>query len=160
MKKILPSVARRLVLTSFLIYVFGVLEVTLLSRVPRPLGTIRPNLIPFWSIYDEIYFTFSWRIQNWGYSGFMIMVRHLGGNLILLAPLGLYLPLFLKGINTPGKMALAGFLASLAIETTQLLTGRGQFNVDDLFLNTLGAWLGYLLFFRSSLFKAVIWLVK
>lgn len=38
-----------------------------------------------------------------------------------------------------------GFLTSLEIEVLQLLTGRGCFQVDDIWTNTLGALLGALL---------------
>ena len=43
------------------------------------------------------------------------------------------------------KAILTGFLTSLAIELCQLPLGRGS-DVDDLILNTLGAFLGYLIF--------------
>ena len=56
-----------------------------------------------------------------------------------------------------------GFAISLSIECTQLMydlvTGyayRG-FNVDDLMMNTLGVFIGYLLY---SIFKLVIWLLR
>jgi glycopeptide antibiotics resistance protein len=41
---------------------------------------------------------------------------------------------------------IAGFLVSLGYETTQLLTGLGVFDVDDLILNTAGSFVGFLLF--------------
>ena len=43
-------------------------------------------------------------------------------------------------------MVLLGFSVSLAVETIQLVTRVGIFDVDDLMLNTLGAALGYLVF--------------
>ena len=42
-------------------------------------------------------------------------------------------------------LALGGF-TSLLIETLQLLTGRGFFQIDDILTNTLGAAAGFLLF--------------
>ena len=41
---------------------------------------------------------------------------------------------------------LSGFGLSLVVETIQLITKVGCFDVDDLILNTLGAALGYLAF--------------
>jgi glycopeptide antibiotics resistance protein len=40
------------------------------------------------------------------------------------------------------KILIAGFLISLGYETMQLLTGLGVFDVDDLILNTAGAFVG------------------
>jgi len=50
----------------------------------------------------------------------------------------------------------SGFVCSLAIEIFQAITGRGLFDVDDLFANTLGAIFGYGLYMalRSVFVKA------
>ena len=42
------------------------------------------------------------------------------------------------------SVTLMTFLFSLFIETAQLLTKVGAFDVDDLFLNTVGGFLGYI----------------
>ena len=64
-------------------------------------------------------------------------------NIALFVPLGVLLPLlwkpFRKWYAAPG----AGFGVSLLIELTQLFTGSGMCDVDDLFTNTLGAMLGW-----------------
>lgn len=46
------------------------------------------------------------------------------------------------------------FISSMLIELTQLISARGYFELDDILLNTLGAWAGYLIFalFYYSLF--------
>ena len=41
---------------------------------------------------------------------------------------------------------LAIIFLSLAFETTQLLTGLGVFDVDDIILNTSGGALGYIIY--------------
>ena len=38
------------------------------------------------------------------------------------------------------------FITSMLIELTQLITARGFFELDDILLNTAGAWAGYLVF--------------
>ena len=43
-----------------------------------------------------------------------------------------------------------GFLLSLSVEAVQLVTKVGCFDVDDLFLNTLGVIIGYLLYYISK----------
>lgn len=68
-------------------------------------------------------------------------------NVVVFAPLGVLLPLVTR-LDTVGRVVLAGFLLSLAMEAAQLgnaVTGHGGHiaDVDDLLANTLGALLGY-----------------
>lgn len=63
------------------------------------------------------------------------------GNIIWFVPFGMYL-------QYTGKQrkllhtAIYGFLFSLLIETLQYVFGTGFSELDDLILNTLGAWIG------------------
>lgn len=72
------------------------------------------------------------------------------GNLLGFVPLGLLLPLAWPWFRHGIKIILAGFIVSLGYETTQLLTGLGIWDVDDLLLNTAGTLLGYILFFIGA----------
>ncbi|WP_235017712.1 VanZ family protein [Thermomonospora echinospora] len=74
----------------------------------------------------------------------------LGGNLVLLAPLGVLLPVVSTRLRGPLRLALVGAMASLAIETVQgaVVLGRA-FDVDDVILNTAGVVLAYLLIGRK-----------
>ena len=76
-------------------------------------------------------------------------VRQLGGNLILLAPLGVLLPVVAVSLRGPVRLALVAALLSLAIEGTQglLVLGRA-FDIDDVILNVTGVVLAYLLLGR------------
>ena len=47
-------------------------------------------------------------------------------------------------------MTCMGFMVSLLVETVQLITKVGCFDVDDLFLNTVGVMLGYLCYYISK----------
>ena len=47
-------------------------------------------------------------------------------------------------------------LLSFGIETAQLLIKVGAFDVDDIFLNTLGGCLGYIIFRITKLHKHVM----
>jgi glycopeptide antibiotics resistance protein len=69
------------------------------------------------------------------------------GNLIGFVPFGILLPLFWPWFRHGVIMLLSGFFLSLGFETTQLLTGLGVWDVDDLLLNTAGTVIGYILFF-------------
>ena len=64
-------------------------------------------------------------------------------NIALFVPLGFLLPLLAKPFRKWYAALGAGFGVSLLIELTQLFTGRGMCDVDDLFTNTLGAMLGW-----------------
>jgi glycopeptide antibiotics resistance protein len=72
------------------------------------------------------------------------------GNLLGFVPFGILLPLFLPWFRHLFKMLLAGFCLSLGFEMTQLITGLGIWDVDDLILNTAGVVGGYLLFVPAA----------
>ena len=84
------------------------------------------NLIPFWDVTN-------------GARAYLI---NSGLNILLFVPLGFILPLLWKEFRSRRAMCLTGFLLSLGIELAQLLNFRVS-DVDDLIMNTLGAWLGY-----------------
>ena len=67
------------------------------------------------------------------------------GNVACFIPLGMFLPLLSdfgkKWYNTLGVC----FLMTFGIETIQLLTKVGSFDVDDMFLNLLGGAVGWLI---------------
>ncbi|WP_433226394.1 VanZ family protein [Actinomadura formosensis] len=73
----------------------------------------------------------------------------IGGNLALLAPLGILLPLVWTTLRGPIRLALVTGVLSLAIETVQgtLVMGRA-FDIDDVILNVAGVVLAYLLLGR------------
>ncbi|MFC4051853.1 VanZ family protein [Actinomadura syzygii] len=76
-------------------------------------------------------------------------VLQLGGNLVLLAPLGVLLPVIWKSLRGPVRLALVTGVMSLAIETIQgaFVVGRA-FDVDDVILNVAGVVVAYVLFGR------------
>lgn len=73
------------------------------------------------------------------------------GNLLGFVPLGILLPLAFPWFRHGFKLLLAGFIVSLGYETTQLYTGLGIWDVDDLLLNTAGALIGYILYFIAAM---------
>lgn len=69
----------------------------------------------------------------------------LGGNLALLAPLGVLLPIVRVRLRGPIRLALVGGMFSLAIETVQGVFVMGRaFDIDDVILNVAGVVLAYL----------------
>ena len=67
-------------------------------------------------------------------------------NVVLFIPLGLLIPMVWKYFRGIFRTTIVGFFISVLIETTQLITERGYFDIDDIILNTFGAILGYILF--------------
>ncbi|HIX59973.1 MAG TPA: VanZ family protein [Candidatus Blautia gallistercoris] len=108
------------------------------GRVVIGEGEYHYNLIPFQEIrrfwiYREQVGTFAW-------------VSNLLGNVIGFLPFGFILPVIFRNFRSFWSIMFGGFLFSLLVETIQLVTKVGCFDVDDLILNTLGAILGYLAF--------------
>ena len=106
----------------------------------------RYNLVPFQEIR-----------RFWIYRekvGFLAAFLNLAGNVIGFLPFGFIVPVpsiryavrsrpvMHKKMESFWKVSLLGFMFSLCVETIQLITKVGCFDVDDLMLNTLGAMIG------------------
>lgn len=71
---------------------------------------------------------------------------NLAGNVLAFVPFGFFLPVLNGHTRGVFRMALFTFEFSLLVETIQLVSKVGSFDVDDLMLNTLGGILGYVIF--------------
>ena len=66
-------------------------------------------------------------------------------NIIMFIPWGMLLPLLIAPMQKRGWLCvLTAFLASVSLETVQYLTQRGHCQLDDVIMNTLGAFAGWL----------------
>ena len=74
------------------------------------------------------------------------VVRNILGNLLLLAPLGVFLPVLSPKYRHWWATVGTGFLVTSGIEVIQFFLAVRIFDVDDLILNTLGVGFGYGLF--------------
>lgn len=74
------------------------------------------------------------------------------GNIFLLVPLAYLYPRNIKN-NNFFKTTLACFLTSFLLETFQFIFGVGQFDIDDIILNTMGPVIFYSLFNKGSISK-------
>lgn len=89
---------------------------------------------------------------------FKMLLKNIGGNILLFMPLGFLLPILYEKFNSFKKILLLGFFGSLCVELTQLLIGSifpltlKIADIDDLILNTLGCILGYLIYKFSCKF--------
>ena len=74
------------------------------------------------------------------------MVLNIFGNVVGFIPFGYILPIIDHRLRNWLLIVVNGFSLSLCVEVAQLIFRVGSFDVDDLMLNTLGALLGYILF--------------
>jgi len=112
------------------------------------------NFIPFKFIYDSI-ITLSYDLNApfipfW--SSFAVVLRQVGGNILLTMPLGFLVPIIWKNRDTFIKTLIVGFWFSFGIEASQFLislilgyTYRIT-DIDDIILNCTGCALGYLVY--------------
>lgn len=149
------SIKRELLLSVFYYYILCVLGVTLFPLIlfwDDIYGSyVSVNVLPVYTTVKDIIYTCS----NSPISDFMVRVwiRNILGNLILLFPLGILLPLLWDKFRNIRTATVFGFFTSLSIEVIQLLSmligNRGRaFDIDDIILNTAGAFLGALLLNR------------
>ena len=85
-----------------------------------------------------------------------IAIRNLAGNLFLFLPFGFYLPFFTKKMKRLSIFIITVAGLIIIIEVMQGITRRGSIDVDDLILNLLGAFIGFMLCKHTpirSLFK-------
>lgn len=117
---------------------------------------------------DEIYSTYQYNfklfrelgryIEYREQIGFVYFLINVVGNVAAFMPFGFLVPVMYreqrKDIVYHGHyfrsllfVTMLGFSFSLGVETVQLVTKVGCFDVDDLFLNTVGVILGYIIYY-------------
>ncbi|KAB2451066.1 VanZ family protein [Bacillus sp. CH126_4D] len=93
------------------------------------------NLVPFRSTIRYLTEFDSYNID--------IVLMNTLGNVIIFIPFGFLLPLLFKQINNVKMVSKIFIKFILLIESLQLLTFTGVFDIDDIILNMLGALIGY-----------------
>ncbi|MDF2537000.1 MAG: putative rane protein [Herbinix sp.] len=78
--------------------------------------------------------------------GFESFVVNIMGNILAFAPFGFMLPLLNNKLRSFFKIAFLSIFFSLMVECLQLAFRVGIFDVDDIFLNSIGGIIGYLFF--------------
>ena len=78
--------------------------------------------------------------------GMAAVLTNLVGNIVCFMPFGFFLPNMYPIFRKHGFLVIfSGFLLTCEVEILQLVNRVGAFDVDDIFLNTCGAVLGYLI---------------
>ena len=67
-------------------------------------------------------------------------------NVLLFIPYGFICPWAFPWLRGFFRNTFAAFVTSFGVETIQLITGRGYFQVDDILTNVLGGIIGYLIY--------------
>lgn len=149
MKQSTKKWVRRAGVVLFVIYVLLLIYFLFFSeeygRVAELDREYQYNLIPF----VEIRRFWIYREQL----GVFAVFTNLIGNVVGFVPFGLLLPVIFRNFRQCSRIVLSGFALSLTVETIQLITKVGSFDVDDLMLNTLGAFLGYFIFYICDLIR-------
>ncbi|MET4562797.1 glycopeptide antibiotics resistance protein [Lysinibacillus parviboronicapiens] len=97
---------------------------------------VTTNFVPFETILRYINYS--------QYFNLDLLLINLLGNLLIFTPMGFLLPLLSKKFRKAWLIIILGFFSSLAVETVQFIFTVGSADIDDLILNTVGAWFGYI----------------
>ena len=95
------------------------------------------NLIPFKTIIGYTKDIFTSLLDT------STIFVNLLGNLVCMMPFALFIPMLFKKINSTKKFLITILCITLGIELIQFITFSGSCDIDDIFLNTLGAFIMY-----------------
>lgn len=134
----------------------GVYSLAALDRLFFPLvvdPVLRSDIVTFGSRVNLVPFKTVGELLGRGSS--TQAVRQIGGNIGLLLPLGVVLPVLVPRLRSASALALGALASTLCIETLQYAATRAgmidrAFDVDDLMLNVAGALLGWLVWKMAS----------
>ena len=84
---------------------------------------------------------------NWDTLGWQNVIINLIGNVVAFAPFGFFLPMLCRPGKNVVMCVVLSALFSLVVETVQLFSRVGAFDVDDIFLNAIGGFLGFLCYY-------------
>ena len=76
-------------------------------------------------------------------------MRYVIENVLLFVPFGICVPNAIKWFQKWWKIGGAALITTLIIEITQWITKRGYFQLDDIWLNTVGALVGYIIYYLT-----------
>ena len=125
----------------FALYIAGLVYFLFFAEMLDRTGierSYRYNLSPFREIRRFIVYA--------DLLGPMAVISNLFGNIVIFMPFGFLVPILGRKKRNFWFTSLLSFALSLTVECIQLVTRTGCFDVDDIFLNTIGGMLGYLVY--------------
>ena len=111
------------------------------GRGGLPEGYAGINLVPFAEILRYV--------NKWSEVGMAYAMLNIVGNIVCFIPMGIIFPLLFKRMEKLYRATVLGLAISICVETVQLVSGVGVFDIDDIILNTVGAAAGYGIFAAS-----------
>ena len=129
-----------MILALYFMFFSETLDRTMVSDEYRYNLTLFKEINRFWNMR----YTYGWDVT----------IVNLLGNVVCFMPFGFLLPTVSrkKIFKNFLSVTLMAMLFSLGIETAQLLMKVGAFDVDDIFLNTVGGLAGYIFMNRHDVF--------
>lgn len=67
-------------------------------------------------------------------------------NVLMFIPFGILFPAAFRQLRSGVCCTMLGFLSSVCLELAQLVTQRGHCQLDDVVMNTLGTWIGWMIY--------------
>ena len=95
------------------------------------------NFIPFKSVYELL------AAPTLPASVVFRFALNFFGNIFLFIPWGVLLPACIERMRSFRRFAILTLVTLIAVETIQILTMLGSFDVEDIMLNMAGACIGY-----------------
>ena len=119
---------------SFIIYILCLFQVV----------TFQDNVS--WSTNNFIPFKEMFRYNI----GSRLFVKNVLGNMLMFLPYGFFVSFYLEN-KRPKLTLILTLIASFSVELVQMMIGR-VFDIDDILLNLLGGYLGYLIYYWLNVF--------
>ena len=101
------------------------------------------QLIPFHTVKEMVSLIIN---SEASYNARFLASINIIGNILLMFPAGLLLPILFKKFRKLSSYAIWMLIYIFGIEILQVLTITGTFDIDDILLNFAGAMLGFLVF--------------
>lgn len=98
----------------------------------------RSNFIPFISVYNLV------TTPVISTTIVLEFLKNFVGNILLFIPWGFLFSICFKSLQAFKKFILTTLIAVLLIESIQLFTMLGSFDIEDILLNAVGACIGFL----------------
>ena len=138
---------REFIRLAFKFYILMVIIVTLFPFVIGGyIGEPSMNIVPVFNTIKDIYEV------PIGMESYMVgfWIKNILGNILLLLPLGIFLPMCFKRLRSFKSTVITCALVSLSIEVIQYISIYfGNFrscDIDDIILNTLGGMIGFIIY--------------
>ncbi|ACL69588.1 VanZ family protein [Halothermothrix orenii] len=131
------TIYRVTMVTVFLVYLIYLFYLVFFShQYGRDTYHGTSNLIPFRTIYNYLRAPCHPRV----------VFINIVGNIVAFLPMGFFLPLIFKKMRKATRLLISVTLVTTIIETGQLISGVGAFDIDDIILNIIGGFAGFLMY--------------